>query len=46
MSEEQKKSPLALEPHEKEAFWYIMGAPILIASIVILASLTNVVLNP
>jgi len=46
MSEEQKKSPLALEPHEKEAFWYVMGAPILIASIVILASLTHVVLSP
>ncbi len=46
MSEEQKKSPLALEPHEREAFWYIMGVPILIASIVILAALTNVVLTP
>ncbi len=46
MSEEQKKSPLALEPHEKEAFWYVMGAPILIASIVILMMLMNVVLTP
>ncbi len=46
MSEEQNKSPLALEPHEKEAFWYIMGVPILIASIVILAGLTHVVLSP
>lgn len=46
MSEEQKKSPLALEPKEKEAFWYIMGVPILIASIVILALLTHVVLSP
>lgn len=46
MSEEQKKSPLELEPHEKQAFWYIIGVPILIASIVILASLTNLVLTP
>lgn len=46
MSEEKKKSPLALEPHEKEAFWYILGVPVLIASIVILAMLTNVVLSP
>ncbi|GJM15371.1 MAG: hypothetical protein DHS20C13_06980 [Thermodesulfobacteriota bacterium] len=46
MSEEQKKSPLELEPHEKEAFWYILGVPILIASIVILALLTHLVLSP
>ena len=46
MSEEQNKSPLDLEPHEKEAFWYVMGVPILIASIVILAGLTHVVLSP
>ena len=46
MSEEKKKSPLALEPHEKEAFWYILGVPILIASIVVLALLTHVVLSP
>lgn len=46
MSEEQKKSPLALEPHEKEAFWYVMGVPILIASIVFLAGLTHFVLVP
>jgi len=46
MSEEQKKSPLELEPHEKEAFWYVIGVPILIASIVILAGLTHVVLHP
>ena len=39
MSEEKKKSPLALEPNEKEAFWYILGVPIL-------AMLTNVVLSP
>ena len=46
MSEEQNKSPLALEQCEKDAFWYIMGVPILIASIVILALLTHVVLTP
>ena len=46
MSEEQNKSPLALEPYEKEAFWYIMGVPILIASIVFLVGLTHVVLTP
>jgi hypothetical protein len=46
MSEEKKKSPFALEPHEKEAFWYVMGAPILIASIVILMILMNVVITP
>ena len=45
MSEEQK-SPLSLDPTEKEAFWYIMGVPILIALIVILAMLTHVVLSP
>lgn len=46
MSEEKKKSPLAMEPHEKEAFWYILGVPILIILIVGLASLTHVVLSP
>lgn len=46
MSKEQNKSPLTLKPHEKEAFWYVMGAPILIASIVILAGLTHFVLTP
>jgi len=46
MSDEHKKSPLELEPHEKEAFWYVMGVPILIASIVILAGLTHFVLTP
>jgi hypothetical protein len=46
MSEEHKKSPLELEPNEKEAFWYVMGVPILIASIVILAGLTHFVLTP
>ncbi len=46
MSEEQKKSPLALEPHEKEAFWYILGVPVLIFLIVSLAMLTHVVLSP
>ncbi len=46
MSEEQQKSPLELEPNEKEAFWYVIGVPILIASIVILAGLTHVVLSP
>ena len=46
MSEEQNKSPLALKPHEREAFWYVMGAPILIASIIILAGLTHFVLKP
>lgn len=46
MSEEQKKSPLALEPKEREAFWYILGVPALIALIVILAMLTHVVLSP
>ncbi len=45
MSEEQK-SPLSLDPQEKEAFWYIMGVPILIALIVVLALLTHVVLTP
>ncbi len=45
MSEEQK-SPLSLDPAEKEAFWYIMGVPILIALIVVLALLTHVVLTP
>ena len=43
---EKKESPFKLEPHEKEAFWYIMGVPALIALIVILASLTHVVLHP
>jgi len=46
MSKEHNKSPLALEPHEKEAFWYVMGAPILIASIVFLVGLTHFVLVP
>lgn len=46
MSEEKKKSPLELEPHEREALWYIIGVPILILSIVILAMLTNLVLTP
>jgi len=46
MSKEQKKSPLALEPHEREAFWYVMGVPILVALIAILMMLTNVVLTP
>ena len=45
-AEEVKKSPLELEPHEKEAFWYVMGVPILLASIIILASLTHFVLHP
>ncbi len=46
MSEEQNKSPLALEPHEREAFWYVLGAPILIAAIVLLVGLTHIVLTP
>ncbi|MEM7008315.1 MAG: hypothetical protein AAF462_04195 [Thermodesulfobacteriota bacterium] len=46
MSTEEKKSPLALEPHEKEAFWYILGVPVLIFLIVGLAMLTHVVLSP
>lgn len=35
-----------MEPYEKEAFWYILGVPILIASIVFLVALTHVVLSP
>lgn len=46
MSEKKKEAPFKLEPHEKEAFWYIMGVPALILAIVILASLTHVVLSP
>ena len=47
MSEEKNKSPLSLEPHEKEAFWYVvLGAPLLIASIMLLVGLTHIVLKP
>ncbi len=46
MTENKHESPFKLEPHEKEAFWFIMGVPALIALIVILASLTHVVLHP
>lgn len=46
MSEEQNKPPLALEPHEREAFWYVLGVPILVASIVFLIGLTHIVLVP
>ncbi len=47
MSEEKNKSPLALEPHEREAFWYVvLGAPLLIASIMLLVGLTHIVLKP
>lgn len=35
-----------LEEHEKEGAVYIAGIIVLIASILILASLTHVVLNP
>lgn len=46
MTEKKKESPFKLEPHEKEGMWYIIGVIVLIALIVILASLTHVVLHP
>lgn len=46
MSEEQNKSALALEPHEREAFWYVLGVPILVGSIMLLVGLTHIVLTP
>ncbi len=35
-----------LEPHEKEGFRYILGVPLLIGLILIIAFLTHIVLNP
>jgi len=46
MANDQNKSPFELEEHEKTGAWYILGVVVLIASIVILASLTHVVLHP
>jgi len=37
---------LDLEPHEKEGFKYILGVPILIGLILIIAFLTHLVLTP
>ena len=35
-----------LEPHEKEGFKYILGVPILIGLIMVIAFLTHFVLTP
>ena len=35
-----------LEPHEKEGFKYILGVPILIGLIMIIAFLTHIILAP
>ncbi len=35
-----------LEPHEKEGLMYILGVPLLIGLIMIIASLTHIVLKP
>ena len=35
-----------LEPHEKEGFHYILGVPLLIGLIMVIAFLTHFVLNP
>ncbi len=35
-----------LEPHEKEGLRYILGVPLLIGLIMVIASLTHIVLAP
>ena len=35
-----------LEPHEKEGLKYILGVPLLIGLIMVIASLTHIVLAP
>lgn len=35
-----------LEPHEKEGFNYILGVPLLIGLIMVIAFLTHIVLAP
>ncbi len=35
-----------LEPHEKEGFHYILGVPLLIGLILVIAFMTHVVLTP
>ena len=35
-----------LEPHEKEGFKYILGVPLLIGLIMVIAFLTHIVLTP
>ena len=35
-----------LEPHEKEGFKYILGVPILIGLIMVIAFLTHLILAP
>ena len=35
-----------LEPHEKEGFKYILGVPLLIGLIMVIAFLTHIVLAP
>ena len=35
-----------LEPHEKEGFYYILGVPLLIGLILVIAFLTHVILTP
>ena len=35
-----------LEPHEKEGFKYILGVPILIGLIMVIAFLTHILLTP
>jgi len=35
-----------LEPHEKEGFHYILGVPLLIGLIIVIAFLTHLVLAP
>ena len=35
-----------LEPHEKEGFRYILGVPLLIGLIMVIAFLTHFILNP
>lgn len=35
-----------LEPHEKEGFHYILGVPLLIGLIMVIAFLTHIVLTP
>ena len=35
-----------LEPHEKEGFLYILGVPLLIGLILVIAFLTHIILAP
>jgi len=46
MTQKKQESPFKLSEEEKEGAWYILGVVVLIASIVILASLTHVVVHP